>query len=163
MSPRWNPNPDLRTGRHVVYTLHVHLVFVIKYRRNVFADEMLTRYEEITREVRADFEADLQQVNGEHDHVHLLVQYRADISHSDLVRHIKGRSSKWVNELLPNIGHFSWQDGYGGFTVSKSVVPEVEAYISRQKARHKRQDFRSEFLELLRRHGIDFDENDVFK
>jgi hypothetical protein len=55
-----------------------------------------------------------------------------------------------MNETFPQIGHFSWQEGYGGFTVSKSVVPEVEAYIVRQKEHHQCQDFKSEFLELLR-------------
>ena len=58
---------------------------------------------------------------------------------------------------------FAWQEGYGGFTVSRSAVPDVEAYIRRQKEHHKRQDYRTEFLELLRRHGIEFDESDVFK
>ncbi|OQZ00049.1 MAG: transposase, partial [Planctomycetes bacterium UTPLA1] len=52
---------------------------------------------------------------------------------------------------------------YGGFTVSRSAVPEVEAYIARQKDHHQRQDFKGEFLELLRRHGIEFDENEVFR
>ena len=75
MSPRWNPNPDVRTGRHVVYNLHVHLVFVTKYRRKAFTDAMLTRTEEIMRDVCTDFEAELKQFNGEQDHVHLLVHY----------------------------------------------------------------------------------------
>ncbi len=60
-------------------------------------------------------------------------------------------------------GRFAWQEGYGGFTVSKSAVPEVETYITRQKEHHQRQDFKSEFLALLRRHGVQHDEADVFK
>jgi REP-associated tyrosine transposase len=97
------------------------------------------------------------------DHIHLLIRYRADLSHSDMVRHTKARSSKWINESDLSSTHFSWQEGYGGFTVSKSAVPDVESYIARQKDHHQRQDFKTEFLELLRRHGIDFDENEVFK
>ncbi|EHN74013.1 transposase IS200-family protein [Streptomyces coelicoflavus ZG0656] len=69
MSPRWNPNPDVRTVRHVVYDLHVHLVFVTKYRRRAMTGEMLTRCEEIMREVCEDFEAELNQFDGEEDHV----------------------------------------------------------------------------------------------
>ena len=68
-----------------------------------------------------------------------------------------------VNETFPELGHFAWQEGYGGFTVSKSVVPEVKAYILGQKGHHKRQDFKTEFLELLRRYGIEFVEGEVFK
>ncbi|MQY40679.1 hypothetical protein SRB17_87120 [Streptomyces sp. RB17] len=69
MSPRWNPHPGVRTGRHVVHNLHVHLAFVTKYRRKAFTDEMLTRHEKTTREVCADFEADLKQFNGDADHL----------------------------------------------------------------------------------------------
>lgn len=75
MSPRWEPNADIRRGRHVVYNLHAHLVFVTKYRREVFNDDMLTRCEEIMRNVCTDFGADLIEFNGEEDHVHLLVHY----------------------------------------------------------------------------------------
>jgi hypothetical protein len=83
--------------------------------------------------------------------------YRADLSHSDMLQQIKGRSSKWINETLASHEHFAWQEGYGGFTVSKSAVPDVEAYIARQKEHHQRFDYQTEFLELLRRHGIEFD------
>ena len=110
-----------------------------------------------------DLRCTLVAGNGMPDHVHLLVRYRADLSHSDMLQQIKGRSSKWINETSPQRGHFSWQAGYGGFTVSKSVLPEVEAYIARQKEHHQRMDFRTEFMELLRRHGIEFDEATVFE
>ena len=58
MSPRWNPNPEVRTGRHVVHNLHVHLVFVTKYRHDAMTGEMLTRCGEIMRKVCEDFEAE---------------------------------------------------------------------------------------------------------
>ena len=90
MSPRWNPNPDVRRGRHVVYNLHVHLVFVTKYRRGAMTDEILTRCEEIMREVCDDFEAELKQFNGEADHVHLLVHYPPKVQLSKLVNSLKG-------------------------------------------------------------------------
>ena len=102
-------------------------------------------------------------INGMPDHVHLLVRYRADLSHSEMLQQIKGRSSKWINETFPQLGRFAWQEGYGGFTVSKSAAPKVEGYIARQKEHHKRRDFKSEYLELLRRHGTEFDENEIFR
>ena len=109
-----------------------------------------------------DLRCSLLAINGIADHVHLLVRYRSDLSHSEMLQQVKGRSSKWINETFPQFGHFSWQEGYGGFTVSKSLVPTVAAYIARQKEHHREQDFKSEFLELLRRHEIEFDENEVF-
>src|SRR5882757_8806886 len=64
MSPRWEPNPDIRRGRTVIYTLHAHLVFTPKYRRGPFTDEILRRCEEVMRAVCADFETELVELNG---------------------------------------------------------------------------------------------------
>uniref|UniRef100_UPI003D733EDD IS200/IS605 family transposase n=1 Tax=Streptomyces sp. 1222.5 TaxID=1881026 RepID=UPI003D733EDD len=68
MSPRWEQNPDIRNGRHVAYNLHAHLVFVTKYRKDLFDDAMLKRCEEIMREVCGSFETELKEFNGERDH-----------------------------------------------------------------------------------------------
>ncbi len=140
-----------------------HTVFSTKDRAGLITPELEERLYPFMGGIVRDLGCTLLKVNGISDHVHLLVRYRADLSHSDLLRHIKGRSSKWVNEEYPLRGHFSWQEGYGGFTVSKSLVPAVEAYIAGQKEHHRRQDFKTEFLELLRKHEIEFDPEEVFK
>ncbi|ABY21890.1 ISRs3 [Renibacterium salmoninarum ATCC 33209] len=75
MTPRWEQDPNIRHGRHVVHNLHAHLVFVTKYRRGVLNNDMLTRCEEIMDDICKDFEAELTEFNGEEDHVHLLVHY----------------------------------------------------------------------------------------
>jgi hypothetical protein len=80
-----------------------------------------------------------------------------------MLQQIKGRSSKGIHESLIQQGHFAWQEGYGGFTVSKSAVPDVEHYIGRQKEHHRRMDFKTEYLELLRLHGIEFDPDEIFQ
>jgi REP element-mobilizing transposase RayT len=139
-----------------------HIVFSTKHRASLITPELETRLYPFMGGIVRDLRCTLLAINGMPDHVHLLVRYRPNLSHSELLQQIKGRSSKWINETFPQIGHFSWQEGYGGFTVSKSVVPEVETYIARQKEHHERHDFESEFLELLRRHGIEFDANEVF-
>jgi putative transposase len=94
MSPRWEPNPDIRRGRTVIYTLHAHLVFTPKYRRGPFTDEILRRCEEVMRAVCADFETELVEFNGERDHVHLLVHYPPKVSISKLVGSLKGVSAR---------------------------------------------------------------------
>ncbi|GMU34090.1 MAG: IS200/IS605 family transposase [Planctomycetia bacterium] len=142
---------------------YYHLVFSTKGRTNFIKPELEPRLYAFIGGIVRDLRCQLLGINGMPDHVHLLIRYRADLSISDVVRHIKARSSKWVNETGFSPDHFSWQEGYGGFTVSRSAVPEVEAYIARQKDHHQRQDFKGEFLELLRRHGIEFDENEVFR
>jgi REP element-mobilizing transposase RayT len=140
-----------------------HAVFSTRQRANLITPDLEARLYPFMGGILRDLRCTLLAINGMPDHVHLLVRYRADLSHSEMLRHVKGRASKWINETFPQIGHFSWQEGYGGFTVSKSAVHEVEAYVLRQKEHHQHFDFKTEFLELLRRHGIEFDEAEVFK
>lgn len=140
-----------------------HTVFSTKQRAPLITPEIEERLFSFLGGIVRDLRCRLLAANGMPDHIHLLIGYRADLSHSDMLQHIKGRSSKWMNETFPKLGHFSWQEGYGGFTVSKSAVDTVSQYIANQKEHHKHQDFKSEFLELLRRHGIEFAESDVFK
>lgn len=80
----------VRTGRHCVFSIHVHLVFVTKYRKKVFAQAVLTRATEIFADVCQRFEADLIECEGEHDHVHLLVHYPPKVAISKLVNSLKG-------------------------------------------------------------------------
>lgn len=138
-----------------------HAVFSTKNREPLITADIEARLYAFIGGIVRDLGCTLLAINGMRDHVHLLIRYRADLSHSDMMQQIKGRSSKWFNETFPERGHFSWQEGYGGFTVSKSVVPDVDAYIARQKEHHKKQDFEIEFIALLRLHGIEFDENEL--
>lgn len=140
-----------------------HTVFSTKDRALLILPELEARLYPFIGGILRDLRCQLLAINGMPDHVHLLIRYRADLSHSDMLQQIEGRSSKWINETFPHLGRFAWQSGYGGFRVSKSAVPEVEAYIARQKEHHQRMDFKTEFLELLRRHGVDFDEDEVFE
>ncbi|WP_328541270.1 MULTISPECIES: IS200/IS605 family transposase [unclassified Streptomyces] len=139
MSPRWNPNPDVRTGRHVVYNLHVHLVFVTKYRRKAFTDAMLTRTEEIMHDVCTDFEAELKQFNGEQDHVHLLVHYPPKVQLSKLVNSLKGVSSRRLRQEYDSHvrrylwgGHF-WSGSYFAGSCRGAPLTVVKQYIENQQ------------------------------
>ncbi|MFG2375280.1 IS200/IS605 family transposase [Streptomyces sp. NPDC048504] len=140
MSPRWNPDPDVRTGRHVVYNLHVHLVFVTTYRRKAFTDAMLTRTGEIMREVCMDFEADLRQFNGQQDHVHRLVHYPPKVQLSKLVNSLKGVSpprrlrqeyDSHVRRYLWG-GHF-WSGSYFAGSCGGPPLTAVKQYIENQQ------------------------------
>jgi len=79
------------------------------------------------------------------------------------MRTVKARSSKWVHETFPNLGAFAWQEGYSAFSVSKSQEDAVKHYIANQAEHHKKEDFKSELLRLLRLHGIEFDERYIFE
>lgn len=139
MSPRWEPDPDVRRGRSVVYTLHAHLVFTPKYRRGPFTDEILTRCEEIMREVCTKFGAELREFNGERDHVHLLVHYPPKVSLSTLVGSLKGVSARYLRqEFAAHIRRYQWGDHFWSpsyFAASCGGAPLsiIKEYIENQK------------------------------
>jgi putative transposase len=139
--------------------LYAHIVAATKHRQTLITPEVEARLYPFIGGIIRDLGCTLYEINGTLDHFHILVQYRADLSMSDLVRHVKSRSSKWVREKIPE---FRWQECYGGFTVSKSQVPRVKAYIRGQKEHHRKESFESEYRRLLKAYGIEFDERDLF-
>ena len=93
-----NKSNDIRHGRHCVFNLHIHLVFVTKYRRSVFTKAVLEDLKEIFSSVCQDFEAELVEFDGEKDHVHLLINYPPKVSISRLVTSLKGVSSRLIRK-----------------------------------------------------------------
>jgi putative transposase len=100
---------DIRTGRHCVFILHVHLVFVTKYRHKVFGSTHLERMQEIMRDVCADFGAELAEFNGESEHVHLLVNFPPTVAISRLVNSLKGVSSRRLRQEFPDLRQHYWR------------------------------------------------------
>jgi REP element-mobilizing transposase RayT len=90
------------------------------------------------------------------DHVHLLVRMSHDVAPSALMREIKSGSSRWLRAEV-GVREFAWQEGYGAFSVSASQADAVKTYIDRQPEHHQRRGFREELLELLDRHGVEYD------
>ncbi len=141
--------------------LLLHVVFSTKHRKPwITADVAERLYPYIGGIVRAE-KGVLYDIGGIEDHVHIYLRWRPDGSVSDLMRTVKGRSSKWVHDSYPNLAAFAWQEGYSVFSVSKSQDQAVKLYIARQAEHHKKEDFTSELLRLLRAHGVDFDEKYV--
>jgi REP element-mobilizing transposase RayT len=96
-------------------------------------------------------------INGVEDHVHLLAKLRPDKSLSDVLRDLKSNSSGWMHDIFPDAADFSWQRGYGAFTVSVSQVERVRQYIAEQEKHHAVNSFEDEFTGLLRKNEIEFD------
>jgi REP element-mobilizing transposase RayT len=128
-----------------------HAVFSTKQRLTAISPEVEERLYPFVGGILKD------AVNGTADHIHFLAIYPSDLSHADMLRHVKKRLSEWIHGTFADMREFAWQEGYGGFTVSKSVMDEVASYIRRQKQHHEKFDSLSEFKELLRRHGVEFD------
>ena len=130
---------DLRRGRHVVYNLHVHLVFVAKYRGKVFTKEILDDMRGIFESVCTDFEAQLVEFDGEDDHVHLLVNYLPKVSISKLVNSLKGVSSRMIRQKnYPSIkqklwGDALWSPSYFAGSCGGAPIEIIRQYIEQQK------------------------------
>lgn len=136
-----------------------HVVFSTKNRQRVINDNVKSRlYDYIGGAIRKQGGIVLA-INGMSDHIHLLAKLRADKSVSDVMRDLKANSSGWMHEVFPEAKDFSWQNGYSAFTVSASQVEKVKKYIANQESHHQRiGSFREEFIKLLRKNEIEFDD-----
>ena len=147
---------SLMPGTHT--NLLYHLVFSTKQRKPMISDTLAADlYPYLGGAVRGEGGI-LLEVGGMPDHIHLLVKLKPTIAISDFLRQLKANSSKWINEEKFKIHKFGWQDGYGAFTVSRSQVEHVARYIREQKEHHAKQDFKTEYVELLNRHEVDYEE-----
>lgn len=140
----------------------LHVVFSTKERRPWMTPDLAERlFAYMGGIVRAE-RGVLCDIGGVPDHVHLYRRWRPDESVSNLMRTVKARSSKWVHETFPRLAAFAWQEGYSVFSVSQSQEAAVKKYIAGQAEHHKKEDFRSELLRMLRLHEVEFDERYVF-
>jgi len=140
-----------------------HTVFSTKNRESMISPELEERLFPFMGGIARDLKCSLLAVNGTPNHVHLLLRYPPDLSHSDMLREIKSRSSKWIHQMFPTLGRFAWQEGYGGFTVSKSGVPKVEKYIAEQKEHHRAWTFEQEVAELMRVNEMEYNPEEFFR
>ncbi|MBI1767021.1 MAG: IS200/IS605 family transposase [Bacteroidetes bacterium] len=143
--------------------LNIHCVFAVKGRENVitknFRDD-LHRY--MFGILKNDGSFPLA-VNGWLDHVHVFFELPVSMPISDQMRMLKASSSKWINDNKLVSGKFSWQEGYGAFSYSRSQRDNVIQYIMKQEEHHSKLSFKTEYLELLKRFEINYDEKYVFE
>ena len=133
-----NLSTDLRRGRTCVFLMHVHLVFVTRYRRPVFTKAILEHLKAILKDVCSDFEANLVEFDGEMDHVHLLVEYPPKVSISKLVNSLKGVSSRLLRKQnYPSIqkalwGKSLWSPSYFAGSCGGAPLTVIKQYIEQQ-------------------------------
>jgi putative transposase len=132
-----NANHDIRTGRHCVFALHAHLVFVTKYRRPVFSAAALAALRARFAAVCTDFAAELKAFDGERDHVHLLVLYPPKVSLARLVNSLKGASSRTLKNEVPSVAaHYYrgvlWSPSYFAASCGGAPLDVIREYIDSQ-------------------------------
>jgi putative transposase len=129
---------DIRTGRHCVFNLHAHLVFVTKYRRKILQEHHYDALQKIFTKVCNDFESDLIEIDGEGDHVHLLVNYPPKVSISKLVNSLKGVSSRLLKKEFSDLRHCYWKgvlwsSSYYAGSCGGAPISIIRQYIERQQ------------------------------
>ena len=102
-------------------------------------------------------------VGGVEDHVHILARMGRGITQSDWVKELKRVSNAWVKQQSQEMKEFSWQAGYGIFSVSASALETVEQYIQNQEEHHKKMTFQEEYRAFLEKHGVAWDEKYVWE
>jgi putative transposase len=143
--------------------IYIHVVFAVEARQCLIAPEHndeLQKY--ITGIVHAQHQK-LIAINNMPDHLHMLVGLNPDIALSDLVRHVKACSSKFINQQRWFAGRFNWQEGFGAFSYSRSQLGTVIRYIENQQKHHANKTFTEEYVQLLERFDVEFDKRYIFK
>jgi len=143
--------------------IYIHVVFAVEGRQNLIKPEHYNELQKYITGIVSGQKQKLIAINNMPDHLHLLVSLRPDSSLSDLVRDVKAGSARFMNEKHWVMGRFSWQEGFGAFSYSRSQLGAVICYIENQQKHHARKSFREEYIELLEKFGVAFDQRYIFK
>jgi putative transposase len=137
---------------------HFHCVFSTKERQPLITPVLQERLWPFLGGIARQNGMNQIIAGGIEDHVHILLSMPATMPVSKAMQLIKGGSSKWIHETFPDQRLFAWQEKYGAFSVSVSQLDIITRYIKNQKEHHRKQSFQEEFLALLKKHRIEFDE-----
>ena len=140
----------------------LQIVFSTKNREPWLEPDVRPRMHAYLATVCRDLGAELVRVGGVADHVHIVTTLPRTVSQAEFIEQMKKTSSKWIKALDARYRGFFWQRGYGAFSVSLSQLDTVLDYVKAQQQHHRTRTFQEEYRELLRKHGIDFDERYVW-
>lgn len=139
-----------------------HMVFSTKHRAPLITNEIQSRiFSYLAGALKREKGIPIL-INGMEDHVHILAVLHQTTCVADVLRNIKANSSKWLHRDVQGHDEFAWQSGYGAFSVSASQKDTVLQYIRNQAEHHKSMTFQQEFIGLLKKHGIEYDERYIW-
>ncbi|HUK47030.1 MAG TPA: IS200/IS605 family transposase [Terriglobales bacterium] len=139
---------------HSYSSNRVHVIFSTKDRRPSIGEELQPKLWAYMAGIAKKQGFDTIIIGGARDHIHALLLLPPVMPLSKAVQFLKGSSSKWLHE---NGTRFSWQEGYGAFSVSASQTNDVIRYIRRQAQHHAKRSFEQEFMEFLRKYNVPYD------
>jgi len=145
------------------HQIYLQTIFAVKYRKAMIGKSWNNQLYAVIGNLMNDAGGKTIIVNGAEDHVHCFIGLKPVVAVSELMKTVKAKSSKYINDNRLTKERFEWQEGYGVFSYSQSQVDQVYAYIQNQEAHHQKQTFREEYLEFLRKFTIDYDEQYIFQ
>jgi REP element-mobilizing transposase RayT len=145
------------------HQIYLQTVFAVKYRNAVLDKSWRSQLFAVIGNLINEANCKTIIVNGVEDHVHCFLGLRPVVSVSELMKTVKAKSSKYINDHKLTPERFEWQEGYGVFSYHRSLVDTVFKYIQNQEAHHRTQTFGDEYLDLLKEFRIEYDEQYVFK
>lgn len=142
--------------------IYIHIVFTVQGRLNLIPKAHKEELHKYIAGIIRNKGQKLIAINSMPDHVHILIGLKPSVALSDVVRDIKNSSSKFINEKRWIRGKFRWQNGFGAFSYGHSQIVAVVNYIQNQEKHHARKTFRAEYLEMLQKFNIDYDQQYLF-
>lgn len=139
--------------------LYIHFIFAVQNRTSLIQPDWEEELHKYITGIIQNKTHKMIAINSMPDHLHLFIGYQPNGAMSELIKVVKGESSKWIKNRGFVKGRFRWQEGYGAFSHSRSQIDRVYHYIQNQKEHHREKSFREEYLTLLKKFKIDFDEN----
>jgi REP element-mobilizing transposase RayT len=145
------------------HQVYIQVVFAVKYREVVIANEWKSIVFGIIGNLINETGCKTIIVNGVEDHVHCFLGLKPSVSISELMKTVKAKSSKYINDNQLTKSRFEWQEGYGAFSYGHSQINSVYKYVANQEEHHKKQTFKEEYLTFLDKFEIPFEERYVFE
>ena len=136
----------------------LNIIFSTKNRESWLDRDLRPRMHAYLATICRDLGAEFVHANGVSDHVHIVTTLPRTLSQAEIIENIKKISSKWIKACDSKYRGFSWQRGYAAFSISPSQLELVLKYVQRQEEHHRTRTFQEEYCELLRKHGVNFDE-----
>ncbi|SDZ06973.1 IS200/IS605 family transposase [Rhodonellum ikkaensis] len=145
------------------HQLLIQTVFAVKYRDAQISNDIRRIMFPVMGNLFKENGCRIIIINGVEDHVHCLFGIKPDISISNVIQNVKAKSSKWVNENSLCKTRFEWQKGFGAFSYSNSQMEVVYRYIQNQENHHRKTTFREEYIKMLKKYNVDFDDKYLFE
>jgi len=142
--------------------IYVQIIFAVRGRKTLISEDIREKVEKYMCGIISNHSSKPLAIYCNPDHTHILIGLHPTISISDMAKAIKSNSSRWINENKMINRKFFWQEGFGAFTYSKSHIDRVVKYILNQKEHHKKASLKEEYIDLLNKYDVDYNQDYLF-